>query len=408
MTLSINSKRTPPPPHQRTFNRRLKFAALLSAVFATAALILTSCPSPAGTTTYTTTVTGTVTASEPGESSSIHLPGARISALTTPANPANQPAAAGPDGRFTLQVKHSGSFRLKVENACSEPFTTAAVSASADGSHNAGAISLTLKSEPTGTDRYSITQKSPGNYKLTVNCVRAIGNNEFGADGTIITAAAAEKGVANRTEMITEIALPSTLRRIGERGFGNHTRISGTLTIPRNVETLARGAFRYLGSGSTSPPAVVFETGSKLTRISPHGFSRSQLKDFTFPVNLETIGSSAFSAAVFSFSADFSSSGTLIIPSKVSNIGVQAFMRVIGITAVDIRSKELAKPDGAAAADFPLQPNLFQNVTGITEIKLPQTVYDSYTKAELQAVFGSSFTNYRKPDGTAYDFAGKS
>ena len=68
----------------------------------------------------------------------------------------------------------------------------------------------------------------------------------------------------------------------------------------------------------------------------------------------------------------------------------------------------MAKPAGAVAADFPLRRNLFQNVTGITEIKLPAEVYDSYSKAQLQAIFGSAFTNYRRPDGAAYDFAAKS
>ena len=295
-----------------------------------------------------------------------------------------------------------------MENTCYEPFTSAAITASTDGSRNAGAISLTLKPEPAGADRYSITRKAPGSYKLTVKeCVREIGNNEFDSIGTIITAAAAAEGVANSTKMITEIALPSTLRRIGERGVRYHGLISGTLTIPRNVETLALSAFDSLGSSSTSPPTVIFETGSKLTSIGSNGFSGSRLKDFTFPANLETIGSSAFSAAVFSFSADFSPSGTLIIPSKVSRIGNQAFSQSSGITAVDIRSDRLRKPDGATA-NFPLGNSLFQGVSGITEIKLPQTVYDSYTKAQLQAIFGSSFTNYRKPDGTAYDFAAKS
>ena len=221
-------------------------------------------------------------------------------------------------------------------------------------------------------------------------CVRAIGNNEFDSIGTIITAAAAAEGVANSTKMITEIALPSTLRRIGERGVRYHGRISGALTIPRNIETLALGAFDSLGSSSTSPPTVVFETGSKLTSIGSNGFSGSRLKDFTFPANLETIGSSAFSAAHFSFSADFSSSGTLIIPAMVSKISDRAFSYVTGITAVDIRSDRLAKPTGA---NFTLGNDLFQNVTGITEIKLPQTVYDSYTPAERTAIFGSITLN---------------
>ena len=298
-----------------------------------------------------------------------------------------------------------------MENTCYDSFTSAAVAASTDGSHNAGAISLTLNpDEPTGTARYSITQKSPGSYKLTVNCVRTIGNNEFASNGTIIGNAAAAEGVANsaRARMITEIALPFTLRSIGERGLARHFLMSGTLTIPRNVETLARQAFRDTGVGTTAAaPTVVFETGSKLTTIGNAGFFQSRLNNFMLPENLETIEVRAFSDVEFSFSADFSPSDTLIIPAKVSKIGTLAFAQIIGITAVDIRSNRLAKPSGATA-NFPLANNLFQGVTGITEIKLPAEVYDSYTKAELQAVFGTAFTNYRRPDGTAYDFAAKS
>ena len=196
-------------------------------------------------------------------------------------------------------MKHPGTFRLKVENTCYDPFTGAAVTASADGSHNTGAISLTLKTEPTGTARYSITQKSPGSYKLTVKeCVREIGTREFGATGTIITNAAAAEGVASvdRNKMITEIALPSTLRSIGEKSFRGHGDLSGILTIPRNVETLAKEALRALGS-TTAIPTVVFETGSKLTTIGDSGFLQSSLNNFTLPENLETIEAFAFFSA---------------------------------------------------------------------------------------------------------------
>ena len=352
---------------------------------------MAACPPPGGSgggsTTYTTTVSGTVTALPPGESSPIGLPGATVSAVTTPANPTNRPVTSRSDGSFSLQVKHAGSFKLKVNNTCSQPFTSAAVSASADGSHNAGAISLTLKPEPTGTARYSITQKAPGSYKLTVNCVRTIGTNEFISTGTIITAAAAAEGVANSNQMITEIALPSTLTSIGEKGLSGHFRVSGTLTIPRNVATLAKEAFRNTGS-ATAVPTVVFEPGSKLTTIGDSGFMQSSLNNFTFPENLETIEAFAFFNVSFSFSTDFSPSATLIIPAKVSKIGGQAFMRVNGITAVDIRSNRLAKPAGATA-NFPLGNDLFQNVTGITEITLPAEVYDSYDATERSAIFGA-------------------
>ena len=370
--------------------------------------MLAACPPPGGgggSTTYTTTVTGTVTASAAGETASIDLPGAMVSAVTTPADPANQPVTSGPDGAFTLQVKHAGSFRLKVGNTCSEPFTSATVTASADGSHDAGALQLTLKPEPAGTARYSFTEKSAGKFKITVNnCVREIRHREFVANGTIITAKATEESV-NRSSLLTEIELPPTLRQIGQNSLSLHGSMSETLNIPRNVETIGIEAFN--STGDTSGYTVSFETGSKLTSIGENGFRLNYLKDFRLPENLETIDASAFFTTDFLFSAGFSSAGTLIIPAKVSKIGGRAFMNITGITAVDIRSDRLAKPAGAVAADFPLQPNLFQNVTGITEIKLPQAVYDSYNKAQLQDIFGSAFTNYRRPDGTAYDFASK-
>ena len=173
--------------------------------------------------------------------------------------------------------------------------------------------------------------------------------------------------------------------------------MSGTLKIPRNVETIGQAAFDNLGLNSSLNPSVVFEAGSKLKTIGSDSFATARLRNFKFPENLETIESGAF------WGARFTLSGTLIIPSNVSKIE-DAFERVTGITAVDIRSEKLAKPAGASAP-FPLGNSFFHSsITGITEIKLPQVVYDSYNKAELQAIFGTNPTNYRKPDGASYNF----
>ena len=401
--------------HSRTHGRAAKKILLLSVLFFAllpVALLLTTCGGgsvpPAEAAKYTTTVSGTVTASSASETLSIDLPGAMVSALTTPADPANRPVTSRPDGAFTLQVKHSGSFKLKIDNTCSEPFTSAAVTASADGTHNAGALKLTLKPEPAGTARYSFTEKSAGKFKLTVNnCVREIGSGEFASNGTIIRAKATAEGV-NATSLITEIDLPPTLKKIGSKGLFNNFSISGTLRIPRNFEIILERGLISAGSSQSDGYTLSFEAGAKLKSIGISAFQANVLKDFRFPENLETISSNAFRNARFLFSTRFSTAGTLIIPAKVAKIGDQAFRNSQGITAVDIRSRQLAKPAGALAADFPLQRNLFQNVTGITEIKLPAEVYDSYTKAQLQAIFGSAFTNYRRPDGTAYDFATKS
>ena len=357
--------------------------------------------------TYTATVTGTVTTLPPGESSHIGLPGAKVSAVTTLPNQANQPVTSGPDGSFSLQVKHSGTFKLKVEHSCYD-----SVIVSADGSHDAGAISLTPVPEPTRTDRYSITPQpfDPNEYKLTVNCVRAIRDNEFSASGTIITTANAVEGIPVLTT-ITEITLPFTLKSIGEKGLAGHRRMSKTLTIPRNVETLRKEAFSHLKRYDSDGPTVVFETKSSLKTIGVRAFAESTLIDFTLPENLEIIENQAFFNVRFFLNTIEFPQGALIIPAKVFKIGTEAFAGVrVGIKALHIRSDLLARPPGATA-NFPLGNNLLGSGSlrspTITSITLPQKVYDSYTKAQLYTIFGSSFSNYRKPDGRAYDFASK-
>ena len=191
------------------------------------------------------------------------------------------------------------------------------------------------------------------------------------------------------SSFITEIDLPPTLRKIDNDGLFGHFSISRTLRVPRNVETLITGALNAIGASTSVSPTLSFEAGAKLKSIGNDAVRSSRLKDFRLPENLETIGSNAFRNARFTFSSGFSPAGTLIIPAKVSKIGSAAFRNSQGITAVDIRSKRLAKPAGAVVADFPLQPNLFQNVTGITEIKLPAEVYDSYNAMERSEIFGA-------------------
>lgn len=187
--------------------------------------------------------------------------------------------------------------------------------------------------------------------------------------------------------------------------------MSKTLTIPRNVETLKEEAFQYLRRYDGDGPTVVFETKSRLKTIGVRAFAESTLIDLTLPENLETIENQAFFNVQFFLNTTALPSGTLIIPAKVSKIGTQAFARVrIGIRALDIRSELLAKPLGVTS-NFPLRNDLLGSGSlrspAITSITLPQKVYESYTKAQLQDIFGSSFSNYRKPDGTPYDFASK-
>ena len=214
---------------------------------------------------------------------------------------------------------------------------------------------ITLKKvEPQGKARYTFTPKGPPankKFTLTVNeGVTEIKPNEFDEKGTIIATKARTEGVSRPQDLITEIILPSTLTKIGPSGFYGNTNVSGTLTIPRNVETIGRAAFHSLAQTLiASPqrfPSVVFEAGSKLKTIGFNSFATANLKNLKFPENLETMESGAFRDATFV------PSGTLIIPPNVSKIE-DAFSRASGITAVDIRSEKLAKPDGASAS-FPL------------------------------------------------------
>ena len=90
-------------------------------------------------------------------------------------------------------------------------------------------------------------------------------------------------------------------------------------------------------------------------------------------------------------------SADLVIPANVSSIGEKAFVSFDGINdGVTIRSAKLAK----VGANSPLGNNLF-GVPGssaeprsstITTIKLPFTVYNSYSSAERTAIFGSEIT----------------
>ena len=138
MNFCRKSKRTLPPlPRRGTGHSRLRLIGLLSAISA-AALLIAGCPPPGEVffknAVFTTTVSGIVQDKGFGTG----LSGVKISALTAPANPENKPAESGPEGSFTLQVKHSGKFQLALQSTCYTPFTTADISASADGSHDAG------------------------------------------------------------------------------------------------------------------------------------------------------------------------------------------------------------------------------------------------------------------------------
>ena len=333
------------------------------------------------------------------------MPGATVSAFTTP--PVT--TKTGPDGTFSFQVIHAGSsaFTLTLEKGCYAAVKS--ITLTSNSPYDTGVTTLTLTPLPTTAaddDRYTFTQKPDGTYKLTVNCVTAIPANEFSAS-TVSTSPILQKFAASSgkavSEVLTEIELPPTLKSIGNRAFINNKDVTGTLTIPRNVETIGLRAFQTVGFNdvpsssaiaSSQAPAIAFESGSKLRTIGQSAFeySGSKVPLLTLPDGLETIGIEAFRYFVVPPSP-------LVIPGSVRKIGSGAFRSASGINDVTIRSTNLTKD----ADDPRLGTNLFGESTPggggagtrlstITTIKLPLAVYTTYTRAELTAIFGNEIT----------------
>ena len=362
---------------------------------------MAACPPPGGgggvNPTYTATVTGTVQ-----DNAGAKLPGATVSAQTTP--PVT--TTTGLDGAFNLQVTGS-AFTLTVAKTCYGAPPAKSITLSGNGPFDTGVTTLPLKPEPTtDDDRYTFTQKPDGSYKLTVNCVTAIPANTFSAS-TVNTSPILQRLATSSgnsiSSVLTEIELPSTLKTIGNFAFISNQGVTGTLTIPRNVETIGRQAFQNVGLNnvpsssaiaSSQAPAIAFESGSKLRTIGQSAFeySGSKVPLLTLPDGLATIEVDAFRYFVVPPSP-------LVIPASVRKIGNEAFRSASGITGVTIRSTNLTKD----ATDPRLGTNLFgesspggggasTRLSTITTIKLPAAVYTTYTRAELTAIFGNEIT----------------
>ena len=338
------------------------------------------------------------------------LPGATVSASTTP--PVT--TKTGPDGTFSLQITHAGSsaFTLTLEKGCYAAVKS--ITLTSNSPYDTGVTTLTLTPLPTTAaddERYTFTQKPDGSYKLTVNCVTTIPANEFSAS-TVFTSPIlqrlAESSGKPVTAVLTEIELSPTLKTIGNRAFISNRDVTGTLTIPRNVETIGLRAFQNVGIAnlpnssaiaSSRAPAIAFESGSKLRTIGQSAFeySGSKVPLLTLPDGLETIEVDAFRYFVVPPSP-------LVIPGSVRKVGNEAFRSASGITGVTIRSTNLTKDTAAPR----LGTNLFgesspasgtsTRLSTITTIRLPAAVYTSYLntsstpRSDLDAIFGSEIT----------------
>ena len=441
MNTFIISKRTPPPPHQGTFNHRFKIIGPLFAAFP-AALLLAACPSPGGTptggtggttpggggknpapTTYTTTITGTV---QDASRTGLGLPRATVSASTKP-EPTT--TTTGPDGAFSLQVTHSGSFTLTATKTCYGTSTTPSITLTGSGPFNAKAIALTPV-EPTGSKRFDLTPNADGStYTLTIaDCVRTIAPGEFASESwrvtdpadstrqiTAATKLAGLLGSTNQDRKVTAIELPNSLVNIREGGLAQHRAVNGELIIPAAVESIGKEAFYALsGYSNRSTMSLKFAPNSKLKAIGDTAFQDSKIVGLSrLPDSLESIEAFAFFNA---FAADVQS---FTIPANVKRVGGSAFVgiplsRFTGTLTIEsphvTRTPPLDPPNTPGAKTGRLGDNLLATALGggtptnqLTAIYLPRVVFEKYNQADLNAIFGT----FAKPEGKYVDIADK-
>ena len=367
---------------------------------------MTACPSPGGggtTPTYTTTVTGTV---QDAAGTGVGLPGAIVSASTAT-------AVTGSDGAFRLQVTHAGSFTLTVAKTCYQAAPAQTITAGA-GSHDAKTIALTPVAKPTGDARFDLTPSADGStYTLTVNCgVRTITAGEFASDHSSVPAStrtntrlAGRLGATNQHQKVTAIELPESLIRIEQQAFSTHQKVSGELTIPPTVEHIGGSAFHQLGFGSSASERVrlSFPPNSKLKFIGVQAFVNAGIQAFPrLPQSLETVEEDAFRTVGHLPLANF------MIPENVKKLGNNVFgTNTTFQGTLTIESPHLVRTpaDKTQTKTGRLGNNLFFHFTlsptsPFTQIILRKTVFDSYTQADLNAIFGTGGSYVDIEDGT--------
>ena len=194
---------------------------------------------------------------------------------------------------------------------------------------------------------------------------------------------------AKSKNVITAIILPSTLEIIEDFAFYSYIKVQGKFTIPKQVQRVGENAFALLGSFHRSDSSLVlaFEKESQCTIIEESAFDYTGITSFALPEQLETIKHSAFASIKTTMSS-------FTIPEKVQNIGNGAFMQAefSNNDTLTIKSPHLMTTLGDQL--FVLRPT----DTVFTTVKLPKSVYDGYTKAQLESRFGQ-VTAYQDLDG---------
>ena len=386
--------------------------------------------------TYTTTVSGKVT--DPSGAPAAQAEIAASSAVKT---------QTYSDGTFAFKITHPGEFTLTVTKAAYKPYTTPSIPAARNaltltpvqlaaqsGARSGSGGAPNPGAEPEGRSRFTLeqnpgTESSPA-YTLSITeGVKTIEPGEFASESrqvtdpadstrqiTAVTKLAGLLGSTNQDRKVTTIELPNSLVNIREDGLARHRGVKGELIIPAAVESIGKEAFATLSNSSPSGVSLKFAPNSKLKVIGDTAFQDSKIVGLSrLPDSLESIEAYAFSNA---FAADIES---FTIPANVKSVGTAAFMRIsssvgrfTGTLTIEsphlTRNPPLDPPNTPGAKIGRFGDTLLQIAFGggtptnqLTAIYLPRVVFDSYTQADLNAIFGT----FAKPEGKYVDIADK-
>ena len=257
--------------------------------------------------------------------------------------------------------------------------------------------------EPTGANRFTLTPKADNTYTLTIaECVKTIAEGEFSAEASVGSGASKKdfdskltgKLGATPREAVTTIVLPSTLETIGDYAFYNHTKVTGTLTIPKQVQSIGESSFNELGAVSSALD-ITFAVPSQLGTLGEKAFNSARTSVLKLPQSLENIGISAFQDL-----RGLSAVTTFTIPANVKNVGAIAFFirrtPISGTLIIESSHLVRTPADTTQARTGSLGDGLFvfnrDPRSNFTTIQLPKAVYDSYTTADLNIIFGTGVT----------------
>lgn len=207
-----------------------------------------------------------------------------------------------------------------------------------------------------------------------------------------------EAGAFIHSGTLAKIALPSTLKRIGENAFAGCPLTE--VSIPETVEFIGAGAFR----ACSNLKKVSFSSAGLMSVIGSEAFKQcGQLVKISLPKGLKEIGESAFAETGLT---------AVAVPESVAVIGAGAFMNCEALTKVSLPAGLTEIPDhlcdfcrelksvNIPASTVRIGASAFRRCRLISSVTFPEGLEEIGDSAFEQFVSGAEmgygFTNGRE------------